>query len=355
MTKTKPTLMLIFLILVLLVSACNQQQPAATLSPLNTEASATEETVVAVVTEPVVPTEPAKVLVSSDIVFWAGVGSGHNETLAERLTAFTQSNNLTFEKHESITAEQVTPSVKILVTTADAAQIESMNQQLPDLKILAVDVSGLTPGLLNVHAINSEGGTAEQRAFLAGYALALTTPDYRVGVLTLGSDDLGNRTRDSFVVGVRYYCGLCKPQYPPFVSQPYYPFTAEVPNPADPNSWQTAADSLLGLGVTAIFVQPEISSPDLMTYLASRSITVIGVEGQAGLEVAGRVVGVLGSDLYTSVETAVSGLLAGEDIGASTGSLELKQVNPELMSDGKRILFERIREELLNGLIKDRP
>ncbi len=92
-----------------------------------------------------------------------------------------------------------------------------------------------------------------------------------------------------------------------------------------------------------------------MTYLASRSITVIGVEGQAGLEVAGRVVGVLGSDLYTSVETAVSGLLAGEDIGASTGSLELKQVNPELMSDGKRILFERIREELLNGLIKDRP
>ena len=355
MTKTKPTLVLILLTLVLLVSACNQQQPTATLAPVDTQPIATEETAITTVTETTTPTEAAQVLVSSDIVFWAGAGSGHNEALAERLTAFTQNNNLTFERRESITTEQITPSVKILVTTADAAQVESINQQMPDLKIVAVDVSGLTPGLVNVHAVTSEGGTLEQRAFLAGYALALTTADYRVGVLSLYEDDLGNRTRDSFIVGARYFCGLCKPLYPPFISQPYYPLYAEMSSPTDPANWQAAADSLLNLSVTAIYVQPEISSLDLMTYLASKNITVIGVEGQAGLEAAGRVVGVLGSDLYASVESAVSGLLMGEEIGASTGSLELKQINPDLMSDGRHILFERIREDLLNGLIKDRP
>lgn len=347
--------MLILLTLVLLVSACNQLQPVETSTPINTQAVETEETVIAVATETTTPTEQAQVLVSSDIVFWAGAGSGHNEALSERLTVFSQSNNLTFEKHESITAEQITPSVKIMVTTTDAAQIEIIHQQLPELKIVAVDVTGLTPGLVNVHAVTSEGGTAEQQAFLAGYALALTTPDFRLGVLTLGGDDLGNRTRDSFMTGARYFCGLCKPLYPPFVSQPYYPFAAEVPNPADPNSWQIAADSLLSLAVTAIYVQPEISNLDLLTYLTSKNITVIGVEGQAGMEAAGKVVGVLGSDLYASVEAALGGLLAGEEIGASTGSLELKQVNPDLMSEGRHILFERIREDLLNGLIKDRP
>ncbi len=355
MTKTKPTLVLLLLTLVLLVSACNQQQLTATLAPVNTQAIETEEIVMPVLTETAIPTEPARVLASSDIVFWAGAGSVHNEALSERLTTFAQSNNFTFERHESINAEQITPSVKILITTADAAQIESINQQIPDLKIVAVDVSGLTPGLVNVHTVTSEGGTAEQRAFLAGYALALTTPDYRVGVLTLFEDDLGNRTRDSFIVGARYFCGLCKPLYPPFISQPYYPLFAEMSAPTDSANWQAAADSLLNLAVTAIYVQPEISSLDLMTYLASKNVTIVGVEGQAGLEAVGEVVGVLGSDLYASVEAAVIGLLAGEEIGSSTGSLELKQINPDLMSDGRHILFERIREDLLNGVIKDRP
>lgn len=355
MTKSKHILILLLLTLVLLVSACNPQQLTATLAPVDTQPIETQETVIALVTETAIPTEAAQVFVSSDIVFLAGLGSGHNYVLSERLMAFTQTNGLTFERQDSITAEQITPSVKILVTTADAAKIEALHQQMPDLKIVAVDVSGLTPGLVNVHNVTSEGGTLEQRAFLAGYALALTTADFRVGVLTLSGDDLGNRTRDSFLVGARYFCGLCKPLYPPFISQPYYPLYAEMSAPTNPANWQAAADSLLNLAVTAIYVQPEISSLDLMTYLASKSVTIVGVEGQAGLEAAGKVVGVLASDLYASVEAAVSGLLTGEEIGSSTGSLELKQINPDLMSDGRHILFERIREELLNGLIKDRP
>lgn len=352
MTKTKPILMLILLTLILMVSACNQQLPTATLAPVDTQEIATEDTAIAPVTETAAPTEPAQVLISSDIVLWTGAGSGHNEALMERLSAFAQANGRTFESHDSVTADQITPSVKVLVATTDAAQIMTLNQQLPGTKIVAVDVSGLTPGLVNVHEVTSEGGTPEQRAFLAGYALALTTTDYRVGAITLAGDDLGNRTRDSFITGVRYFCGLCSARYMPVN---YYPFTAEVTSPANPADWQTAVDSLLELAVTAMFVQPEISSLDLMTYLASKNITIIGVEGQAGLETADKVVGVLGSDLYASVESAVGGLLAGEDIGKSTGSLELKQINRDLMSDGRHILFERIREDLLNGLIKDRP
>jgi PBP1b-binding outer membrane lipoprotein LpoB len=352
MIKTKPALILILLALVLLVSGCNQQLPTATLAPVETQVTEYVETVVEIVTETAIPTQSVQTLISSDIVLWAGAGSAHNEVLSERLSAFAQANGYTFESHERIEPGQITPSVKVLVATVEAKQIEDLNQQIPGLKIVAVDANGLTPGWVNVHAVTSEGGTPEQRAFLAGYALALTTTDFRVGAITQSGNDLGNRTRDSFVTGVRYFCGLCSARYMPVN---YYPFTAEVTAPLNPEDWQAAVDSLLELAVTAMFVQPEISSLDLMTYLASKNITVIGVEGQAGLEAAGKVVGVLGSDLYASVLSAVSGLLAGEEIGSNTGSLELTQINRDLMSDGRHILFERIREDLLNGLIKDRP
>jgi hypothetical protein len=92
-----------------------------------------------------------------------------------------------------------------------------------------------------------------------------------------------------------------------------------------------------------------------MTYLASNNITVVGVEGQPGLEAAGKVLGVFGADLYGSVEEAVRLILDGGEFAGSANSLELKQIDPEIMSEGKHILFERIRQELLSGMIKDRP
>lgn len=352
MEKTKRSLILLFLGLALLLSACNSGEAldkTATVEVVPTDIQPEEtELILAEPTESPVTVN----LVSADIVFWSGAASPHNVTLSEQIRNFAQSNGWTFEEHQSLTAEQITPSVKVLLTTAEAGQIEAIAQALTNLSIVAVDVSGLNSSLLNLHVLTGEGGTPEQRAFLAGYALALNTEDYRVGAITLNEDDLGNRTRDSFITGARYYCGLCSARYMPVN---YYPFTAEVSNPADPANWQAAVDSLLELAVNSIYVQPEISSLDLMTYLSSKNIAVIGVEGQAGLEGANRLMGVLGSDIYLSAEHAVSKILDGEELGNSTGSLELKQVNPVFISDGRLILFERVREDLLNGLIKDRP
>jgi len=352
MEKTKRSLILVFLALALFLTACNSNQiveETPTVDVLPTEF---------VPEEPTLPIEeptaiPAVVnLVSSDIVFWSGAASPHNATLSGRIRNFAQSNGRTFEEYEILTADQITPSVKVLLTTAEAGQIEAVAQALTSLPIVAVDVSGLNPSLLNLHVLTSEVGTPEQRAFLAGYALALNTEDYRVGAITMNEDDLGNRTRDSFITGARYHCGLCSARYMPVN---YYPFTAQVSNPADSANWQAAVDSLLELAVNSIYVQPEISSLDLMTYLSSKNIAVIGVEGQAGLEGANRLMGVLGSDIYLSAENAVSRILNGEELGSSTGSLELKQVNRDFISDGRLILFERVREDLLNGLVKDSP
>lgn len=348
--KKRTSIFALFLIIFsLLLAACKPETVEPTALPSPSE-SAPTQTLDLPTAEVPAQDSTSSSLVSGELVFWAGGASPYNSSLSERLVLAAQTSGKSYEQVENLTAEQLTPSVRVVAATADPAEIQALASLKPEIQFIAVDLPGImsTP---NLHVITSQAGTLEQQAFLAGYALALTTEDYRVGALTLANDDAGNRTRDSFITGARYFCGLCNSRYMPV---DYYPFTAEVTDPNNQAGWQPAADALLAKTVTAMYVQPEISSPELLAYLAARNITIIGVEGQVGLEMAGRVVGLLGSDLIASVEQAVTRLLAGES-AAFGGSLELRQVNSEIMTDGKFALFNQIREELLSGFIKDRP
>ncbi len=353
MKKNLRLIAIIAVLMLLFLGACKNSGTDTTPVPTVTE-DIILETVPVIETpvepESVVTAAPAS-LVSGEIVLWAGAGSVHNSLLYERLSLLAQENGKSFQAVDGLTAEQITSTVRVVVSTASAAEIQTLASQFPQVEFLAVDVPGLSPAT-NLHLMTNEGGTLEQRSFLAGYALALTTDDYRVGAITLANDDVGNRTRDSFVTGVRYFCGLCNARFMPV---DYYPYTAEVTDPTNQADWQAAVDLLLAKTVTAIYVQPEISSAELISYLASRNITVIGVEGQAGLEMASRLVGVFGSDIILSTEQAVLRIVAGDGVATGSGSLELKQINRDIMSEGKQMLFERIREELLKGYIKDRP
>jgi len=353
MKKNLRLIAIIAVLMLLFLGACKKSGTEATPVPTVTEDLVLETVPVletSVEPESVATAAPAS-LVSGEIVLWAGAGSAHNSLLYERLQLLAQENGKSFQAVDGLTAEQITPTVRVVVSTASAAEIQTLAGQFPQVEFLAVDVLGLSPAT-NLHLMTNEGGTLEQRSFLAGYALALTTDDYRVGTITLANDDVGNRTRDSFVTGARYFCGLCNARFMPV---DYYPYTAEVTDPTNQADWQAAVDTLLAKSVTAIYVQPEISSAELISYLASRNITVIGQEGQAGLEMASRLVGVFGSDIILSTEQAVLRIVAGDGVATGSGSLELKQINRDIMSDGKQMLFERIREELLKGYIKDRP
>ena len=171
-----------------------------------------------------------------------------------------------------------------------------------------------------------------------------------MGVLSQAGTVEGQTTRDAFVTGARFHCGLCNAR---FVPVEYYPFTAEITDPTNAADWQAAADVLLAKAVTGIFVQPEVSTPELIAYLNSRSVTLIGVEGQPNLESAQSLLGVLSSGL--DLQPALEKLMQGESVGIVRTGIELKQVNRDILSDGRVILFERIKQDLLDGYIKPLP
>lgn len=338
----------ILLVLVLLLSACNNHPqltaPVALTQPPTVEAP-TE-------TEPAdIPTATPVVLLDADLVLWApeSVDPTLAEQLEKELSAYADTNGHTLALTTSLSTAQLTPNVRVVVSLASRNEVEPLASVLPQVQFLALNASDLVP-TENLSLVITGEPSRDQLGFLAGYILALGTPDFRVGVLSQAGTPEGQTTRDAFVTGARFYCGLCNARFAPVE---YYPFTAEVSDPANPADWQAAVDALLAKSVTSIFVQPELSTPELIAYLNSKNITLIGVEGQPNLESIQRLLGVLSSGI--DIEPALGRLLLGESVGVVKAGIELKQVNRDLFSDGRVILFERIKQDLLDGYIKTLP
>ena len=65
--------------------------------------------------------------------------------------------------------------------------------------------------------------------------------------------------------------------------------------------------------------------------------------------------GVLSSSVSADVVNAVNTIIGGGEISSLGEGVDLTLVDENLMSAGKQILFERIRQQMLDGLVKTLP
>jgi len=292
---------------------------------------------------------PTEKQIQSQIVLWApeDVEPTRAQAFFDQLQAYSDQNGVTFERRSSLEASDLSEQVKVVVSMATAQAIHTIAPAAQQVQFLAVGAEDMPTGG-NVHSVSGAGVSVAQRAFLAGYTLALTTTDYRVGVLSQAGSTDGIATRDGFIIGAQYYCGICNSRYAPIL---FYPFAAEITDPTNPADWQTAVDTLLNSAVSAMFVQPEVSSNELMAYLQSRNVRVILAEGQAGFG-ATNVVAVLSSSGTVDLAATLSALLVGQNIGTVASSVDLISINEDIISPGRLGLIERVKADLLAGEIQ---
>ncbi|MGB4440824.1 MAG: hypothetical protein WBJ62_01170, partial [Coriobacteriia bacterium] len=280
---------------------------------------------------------------------WApdDVDSAQVQIYFDQLSEYSDQNGVTFERRSTLNAAELSEQVKVVVSMVSAQAIHTIAPAAQQVQFLAVGAGDVPTGG-NVHAVSGLGVSVAQRAFLAGYALALTTTDYRVGVLSQAGTADGLATKDGFVIGAQYYCGICNSRYAPIL---FYPFAAEITDPANPVDWQAAADALMASAVTAMYVQPEVSSSELMSYLQTKNVRVILTEGQTG-EDGANVVAVLSSSGAVDLTPALNDLLVGLSVGTVTSSINLTLINEEIITPGRLGLIERVKAELLAGEIQ---
>jgi hypothetical protein len=278
--------------------------------------------------------------------------NGADPALVESLQAYLDEQaaqeGLRFQVRPELSAGEMA-DVSIVVALPPAGNLGELASASPHTRFLAVNIPDLAP-TANLNVIKLGSQRPDQVGFLAGYTAAEITPDWRAGILTAAGSGEGEAMRQGFVNGVFYFCGLCRPVYPPFPNTGY-PITLQIPAGGNTADQQAAINQLRSWQVGTVFVDPAIADDALLDQLTQAGINFI-LAGQPPQQNRASWVASLGfGDSLQAVAEAWSALLEGE-IGASSGlPLGFTETNPDLLSPGKQRLAEEMLKDLQAGFI----
>ncbi len=277
----------------------------------------------------------------------AGADPQQTAALQQLLAALATDAGLSFQTLPSLVPADVTPEVKMVVALPPDPGLAALAAAAPGTQFLAVDIPGLAASG-NLQLVQSQSARPDQQGFLAGYLASLLTPDWRVGVISTSGDPAGKAQRQGFLNGAVFYCGLCRPAYPPFVQ---YPVSAELTVGAAAADQQAAAEALIAQGVSTVYVAPGAGDASLLEYLAGQGVNIIG--GVTPPEsVKNNWVATLSGDWLEGVRLAWEAALSGQQVaGDSSLPLAITNVNETLFSVGRQRLAEQVRDELAAGMI----
>ena len=236
--------------------------------------------------------------------------------------------------------------VRIVVVAAPLDGLADFILAHRGVQFLAIGIPDLGEAP-NLTLLDIKSRRPDREGFLAGYLAASITPDWRAGVISHSDTVGGKAARNGFMNGVIYYCGLCRPAYPPFLQYPSY---ADFPSGADEDVWRAAADRLLSNGVKTVYVYPEASVAGLLEYLAQAQVYLItGGEPPAGLQA--NWAALIKSDWIGQLREVWASLATGTGKGKLRPVLKFESLDDSVFSPGKQKMVMEILIELAGGYI----
>jgi len=326
-----------FLLILVLLTACSAGTPAAgeaTASPAPTASP--------VPTAGPTSTPPAPLVI---LVVPADMNEAQSKAYQKAVYDLAQAQGYRFVVLNKLTAADLEPTLKVVVALTPETEIASLAAAAPQTQFLAINFPGLQPGG-NVSVLGGEATRIDQVAFMAGYIGALITQDYHTGALLVKDSPEKETITTAFRAGQEYYCGLCSPYAGPFEA---YPLVQDIPSDAKPNEYGAYADILIHKKVETLFLQPGVDVPELLKYLPTVGVLMIGTQTPSQ-KVSGWVVS-LEPDYLDAMQAAFPDLLAGQGGRAFPAPLALSNPNPDLFGGGKQLNVRKVLDDLLAGYI----
>jgi hypothetical protein len=335
----------IFIWAVLLASltACGQILPTASPTPA---ASPTPTALPAPTQTPLpsptaTPTPPLVVLLAS-----SQVDAGLLETYQTEVAALVAPMDMQIQVLPALSAVTLNANLRLVIALPPDPGVAAAIASAPQVPFLAVDIPGLQPAA-NLVVVSGSGAPPDQQGFIAGAAAAILTTDWRVGAITLADDEAGKAALQGFLNGVTYFCGLCRPAYPPFYEYPLY---VELPASSTSTEKQVAAKYLVDHNAETVYVYPPAGDDATLAYLAQAGVKIIGGQQPPEGARSGWVVS-FRADPHTQAMALIPELLQGRTSAAPPVSLAMMDANPDLLSPGKQQLIEAILMDLNGGFI----
>ena len=335
---------LLVLVLIVTLSACNSDTPQPIPSAPPEQPQAITETLA---TETATLAPPTATQVVERVILLTPIGSDSElrDSLKDLLQELGQAAGLSLEVRDSLTVADIDPGVRIVLALPPTENLEELAQAAPEVQFLAVGGEGLEPAK-NLSVISGGDPASADPAFLAGAIAASLTPDWRVGVLYPAGAG-GEEVRQGFINGVYYFCGLCRPSFPPFYE---YPISAEAPGGDGTGGAQSAADFLIDHAVSTVYVAEGVGDDQLFEYLAEADIQIIG-SGEPPAGARSHWIASIHEDLNGAVRQVWPELIQGKGGLEQNTPLVLDARNESNFSPGKQHLAEDLLEKLQAGYI----
>jgi basic membrane lipoprotein Med (substrate-binding protein (PBP1-ABC) superfamily) len=328
-------------LLLFLVAACGRDLPGQpTASPTATMLPPAATTVAP--TPSATPQPPLAIL-------WAPENADAQTVAALQpmLEQLAVQANLRFQTVKSSLDPNLAQQARVVVAISPGSDLENLASAAPDTQFLAIAGDSTLKSGRNLTLSGGQAARPDQLGFLAGYLAAVITQDWRVGVISQASSGPETAAQAAFINGAVFFCGLCRPAYPPFVQ---YPVFIQLAVGAGQVEVQSAVDTLVSQGVATVYVTPGATSEALLEYLAEKGMHIIGSLPPSQAVQADWVATVT-IDWAAAVKAAWPNLLNGEGGQEISLPVVVEDANPALFSPGRQQLVQETLTELLAGRI----
>ncbi len=327
-----------------ILAACSAQpQAEATLDSTQPEAVVATATL-----EQTAAPEPTPTTAQPVYLLLAGPESDPelSSQMTTLLTELAAADGAILEVRDGLQASELGPQVRGVIALPPDPGTTALAGANPTLPFLAVGIPGLAEGG-NLTVIAGGEGQPDQAAFLAGYLGAVVTPDWRLGVIIQGDDSNGPVILTAYTNGMVFFCGLCRPAYPPFIA---YPVVVNLSASATEADFATAAQTFLDAGVTTVYFPYPITNPALVASLVGQGLQIVGLESPPpGAEASW--LASIQPDFLQAVLQAWPEWSAGSPGVRINAPVGVMYPNPDLFSIGRQNMVKQLQEDLLNGRI----
>jgi hypothetical protein len=262
-----------------------------------------------------------------------------------------QANGMRFQVRNVLTLSDLTfegPALRIVVVLPPDPGLAALMAAAPGVQFLAVGIPDLAAAP-NLSSIGAAGLPVDQQAFLAGYIAGMVAPEWKVGVLYQKDTTRSEAIKIAFTNGFVFYCGYCRN---PNFTQPagIFPIKVGIPTDAPESNYNGHADILIQNFVKVAYIDPEIATPDLLSYMAQSGMLLIS-QTLPGEDVRDNWIASIQPDLISALQQIFPELVAGHGGQVAPTPLFLTDVNPDRLSDAKMRLVQDVLNGLQNGTI----
>ncbi len=235
-------------------------------------------------------------------------------------------------------------NAKVVFSLPPGPGLSDLVARYPAVQFVAIGIYGLSEAD-NLTRIGPDGLGTDQVGFIAGVLAAAVTPDWRVGAVSVQNSGEETASNLAFQNGAMFYCGLCRPAYPPFHA---YPLGAEATT-SEISAVQNAISALTNLNVDTIFLSPELSAASA-EMLEGPDVSYIGGESP-GENLEEKWIATVRAAPELAIADIWDRVRMGEGGGTVPMPVIIEDINPERLTSGRETWVLEILQDLIDGYI----